>query len=209
MPAPAVAVPLTIAQPVPPRRSARPRPARPRRGAAAGRRPGTPQIPASADHVAPVTGSVPAVTVTISVGAGDPAHRDRVIAALGELIAAARPGLTTLVGAGVAVEPAPALPAPVRLYPGPRTVTLHGRPVELSRREYDLLSFLVEHPRRVFSRTHLLETVWGDLRPGTRTVDVHISRLRRKLTVQSPVITTVRGVGYRLADDAPVTAAHR
>lgn len=93
---------------------------------------------------------------------------------------------------------------PVCLDAGLRTVTHGGRPVELSRREYDLLSFLAGHPRRVFSRDRLLDEVWGGAEPGPRTVDVHVSRLRRKLGGGRPVIATVRGVGYRLADDAIV-----
>ena len=59
--------------------------------------------------------------------------------------------------------------------------------------------FLAEHRRTVFTRLQLLTAVWGHLHAGVRTVDVHIRRLRAK--VRDDVITTVRGVGYRLADD--------
>ena len=75
------------------------------------------------------------------------------------------------------------------------------RPVAFTRVEFDLLLFLGRHPRRVFTRGQLLQTVWGLSHAGERTVDVHIRRLRAKLGAV-PLITTVRGVGYRLADDA-------
>jgi DNA-binding response OmpR family regulator len=80
-----------------------------------------------------------------------------------------------------------------------------GVPARLTRREYDLLVFLCEHPRRVFSRGQLLSQVWGyDLVSGERTVDVHVRRLRVKLGERGPLIATVRGVGYRLDDAAQV-----
>ncbi len=88
---------------------------------------------------------------------------------------------------------------------GPRTATLDGRPLELSRLEYDLLLFLAERPRQVFGRKQLLAQVWGHLHTGPRTVDVHVSRLRTKLGGDREVITTVYGLGYRLADGAVVT----
>ena len=76
---------------------------------------------------------------------------------------------------------------------------LDGVPLNLTRREFDLLCFLAEHPRRVFSRSHLLQAVWGyDFAGGGRTVDVHVRRLRQKLGTRGPSISTVRGVGYRL-----------
>lgn len=92
----------------------------------------------------------------------------------------------------------------VRIDPDARTVTRGGEPVELCRREYDLLLFLADHPGRVFSRAQLLDRVWNQPFTGPRTVDVHIRRLRHKLGVKPPLITTVHGAGYRLADDAPV-----
>ena len=80
-----------------------------------------------------------------------------------------------------------------------RSVHLGSAPVELTKLEYDLLLFLAERPRTVFTRPQLLQGVWGHLHAGERTVDVHIRRLRAK--VRDDLITTVRGVGYRLADD--------
>jgi two-component system, OmpR family, response regulator MtrA len=84
------------------------------------------------------------------------------------------------------------------------SVRSYGRPVELCRREYELLLFLAEHPRQVFTRGQLLAAVWADSFTGPRTVDVHVNRLRTKLGGPTELITTVRGVGYRLADDADV-----
>ena len=72
-------------------------------------------------------------------------------------------------------------------------------PVELTLKEYQLLLFLMRHPGRVFTRADLLDYVWGsDYFGGTRTVDVHIRRLRAKTESAGDLIETVRGVGYRL-----------
>jgi len=81
-------------------------------------------------------------------------------------------------------------------------VSLGGSILELTLKEFDLLVFLVMNQGRVFSRDHLLEKVWGyDYAGGTRTVDVHIRWLRRKIEIDpsSPKrLITVRGVGYKL-----------
>ena len=79
--------------------------------------------------------------------------------------------------------------------------TIDGRPVDLTHMEHRLLRFLLTHPRRVFTREALLERVWGYQHYGaTRTVDVHVRRLRAKLGDDyGPRIQTVRSVGYRLA----------
>lgn len=79
------------------------------------------------------------------------------------------------------------------------SVTLHDRPLDLTYTEFELLKYLVQHPGRVFSREHLLTEVWGyDYYGGTRTVDVHVRRLRAKLGVEhEALIATVRNVGYR------------
>ncbi|MEV8516696.1 winged helix-turn-helix domain-containing protein [Dactylosporangium sp. NPDC051484] len=93
---------------------------------------------------------------------------------------------------------------------GSRLVLQDGAPVPLTRREYDLFLFLCEHPRRVFSRAQLLRQVWGYDMVGTeRTVDVHVRRLRVKLGDAARIIATVRGVGYRLDDDAAVQVVVR
>ncbi|WFE28604.1 winged helix-turn-helix domain-containing protein [Solwaraspora sp. WMMD791] len=85
-----------------------------------------------------------------------------------------------------------------------RTVLLDGEPLPLTRLEFDLLLHLVENPRRVFTRLQLLAAVWGYEHTGVRTVDVHIRRLRVKVG-ETPIITTVYGVGYRLSDDVRIT----
>ncbi len=81
-------------------------------------------------------------------------------------------------------------------------VTVAGRPLDLTYKEFELLRFLASHPGRVFTRPALLREVWGyDFYGGTRTVDVHIRRLRSKLGPEhESLIETVRGVGYRAAD---------
>ena len=85
-------------------------------------------------------------------------------------------------------------------------VRMKGKPVELTRKEFELLATLVGVPGRVFGREELLDLVWG--RDGfvePRTVDVHLARLRAKFAaarLPAPAIETVRGVGYRLRDAA-------
>jgi DNA-binding response OmpR family regulator len=81
-------------------------------------------------------------------------------------------------------------------------VTAEARRLDLTFKEFELLRFLAEHPGRVFSRAKLLQEVWGyDFFGGTRTVDVHVRRLRAKLGPEHEhLIETVRGVGYRAAE---------
>jgi DNA-binding response OmpR family regulator len=83
------------------------------------------------------------------------------------------------------------------------SVTVAGRPLDLTYKEFELLRFLAEHPGRVFTRPALLREVWGfDFYGGTRTVDVHVRRLRAKLGPEHEgLIETVRGVGYRTSAD--------
>ena len=83
--------------------------------------------------------------------------------------------------------------------PGGYTVRLRGRPLDLTYKEFELLKYLVHHPGRVFTRAQLLQEVWGyDYYGGTRTVDVHVRRLRAKLGIEhEQLIGTVRNVGYR------------
>lgn len=77
-------------------------------------------------------------------------------------------------------------------------IEVDGRPVRLTRREFDLLRYLVEHRHRVVSRQRLLEAVWRhDGSAETRSVDVHVSRLRVKLGPAGTQIETVIGLGYR------------
>jgi DNA-binding response OmpR family regulator len=83
-----------------------------------------------------------------------------------------------------------------------REITVDGLPVELTAREFDLLAFLVAHPRQVFSRAQLLAQVWrSEGWQGEATVTEHVHRLRQKLGLDPaarPRIRTVRGVGYQL-----------
>ena len=75
---------------------------------------------------------------------------------------------------------------------------VHGRPLDLTFKEFELLRFFASHPSRVFTREQLLSEVWGyDYFGGTRTVDVHVRRLRAKLGDLESLIGTVRNVGYR------------
>jgi DNA-binding response OmpR family regulator len=80
-------------------------------------------------------------------------------------------------------------------------VTVAGRPLDLTFKEFELLRFLAQRPGRVFTRPSLLREVWGyDFYGGTRTVDVHVRRLRAKLGPEHEhLIETVRSVGYRAA----------
>jgi len=83
-------------------------------------------------------------------------------------------------------------------------VHVGGTAVALTPKEFDLLQALVEAAGRVLSREHLLERVWGYTRGGeieSRTVDVHVRRLRAKLGDAGRRITTLKGVGYRFEDD--------
>jgi len=78
-----------------------------------------------------------------------------------------------------------------------REVGVAGEPIELRPKEFDLLAYLMQNRCIVLSRDALLESVWGyDYAGGTRTVDVHVSQLRRKLGLPD-LIRTVRGAGYK------------
>jgi len=85
--------------------------------------------------------------------------------------------------------------------PGTRTVTVEGAPLTLTHKEFELLSALADAQGRVLSREFLLDRVWGYSRAGeieSRTVDVHVRRLRVKLGSEGRRILTVKSVGYRL-----------
>ena len=81
------------------------------------------------------------------------------------------------------------------------TAKLKGRVLDLTFKEFELLKYLAQHPGRVFTRSQLLQEIWGyDYFGGTRTVDVHIRRLRSKLGPEfEAIIGTVRNVGYRFS----------
>lgn len=83
------------------------------------------------------------------------------------------------------------------------SVTVKGKPAQLTKLEFRILAFLLENPGRVFSRDKLLSGAWeGEAFVVDRTVDVHIKSIRQKLGKSRDVIETVRGSGYRLTEDS-------
>ncbi|HEX5332515.1 MAG TPA: response regulator transcription factor [Cellulomonas sp.] len=100
---------------------------------------------------------------------------------------------------GVATEPQEIMAGELVIDPGGYSARLRGRPLDLTYKEFELIKYLVQHPGRVFTRAQLLQEVWGyDYYGGTRTVDVHVRRLRAKLGPEhEQLIGTVRNVGYR------------
>ena len=176
--------------------------------------PRSPAVPSRAPHRdAYKPAAPPAIAVTLQVtlcqDVPDPA------AALRELVE----HIATMTGLAVAaptprdgarpIDAGRACADTIRLDARSRTVARLGAQIALCRREFDLLLFLAEHPGQVFTHGQLLNAVWGDTFTGPRTVDVHIRRLRHKLGTRRPLITTVRGIGYRLATAAPVAVVRR
>ncbi len=106
-------------------------------------------------------------------------------------------------------RPAPQQPAttaygPIALDPERHVVTYDRTPVTLTAKEYLLLEYFLEHRGRVLSRDALLTDVWGyRYTGGTRTVDVHVRRLREKLPFLADALTTVKQFGYMLVEPAP------
>jgi DNA-binding response OmpR family regulator len=95
---------------------------------------------------------------------------------------------------------------PVALDPARHAVTVSGQPIVLTPKEFDLLQALLESAGRVLSREYLLNRVWGYARADaieSRTVDVHVRRLRAKLGDTGSRIETVKSVGYRFGADEP------
>lgn len=90
---------------------------------------------------------------------------------------------------------------PVQLDPVSCAVLLHGEKIDIGHAEFKLLKFFLAHPERVFSRSQLLDKVWGDhVVIEERTVDVHVLRLRKALKGAESLIKTVRSVGYMLSE---------
>lgn len=86
----------------------------------------------------------------------------------------------------------------VTVYPERRRVTVGGEPVTLTYKEFEVLTYLLRHPGMVISRDRLMREIWGfDFQGESRTVDMHIRTLRKKLAGASDLIQTVRGAGYR------------
>jgi len=102
-------------------------------------------------------------------------------------------------GSGSAALPDVSQLGPVMLSRSGREVRVDGREVDLTQREFDLLEYLLRHAGHVVTRDQLLETVWGFRSPGeTRTVEVHVAQLRKKLD-RPGLIRTVRGLGYKVS----------
>jgi two-component system phosphate regulon response regulator PhoB len=92
---------------------------------------------------------------------------------------------------------------PLTIYEDEYRAVLHGEDLGLTLTEFELLRYLVRHPRKAFTRQQLLETIWKDAMMVTeRTVDAHIKNLREKLGGFARHIQTVRGVGYRFVEEA-------
>jgi DNA-binding response OmpR family regulator len=87
----------------------------------------------------------------------------------------------------------------LRVDPGEHTASIEGQPLELTPKEFDLLTLLVSHPGRAFARDYLLDRVWGAEYGGleTRTVDTHILRLRKKLGSTAPCTASAGSSPYR------------
>jgi phosphate regulon transcriptional regulator PhoB len=157
----------------------------------------------------PATQSIPIVMLTargdevdrvlgLELGADDyvvkPFSPRELVARIRAVLRRARPSAATT----------PIVVGRLTIDPATHTVTVDGAPVALTRKEFDLLRALVEARGRVLSREFLLDHVWGYTAAGeieSRTVDVHVRRLRQKLGVEGPRIGTVTGVGYRLETD--------
>jgi phosphate:Na+ symporter len=77
-----------------------------------------------------------------------------------------------------------------------RTVTIDGQPISLTRTEFDLLYQLLAHRNHVLSRQQLMDTVWADVIVTERTVNVHVTRLRKKLGLYAQNIVSRTGFGY-------------
>jgi phosphate regulon transcriptional regulator PhoB len=160
-------------------------------------------------HADPATAGVPIIMLTakadevdrvvgLEMGADDyvvkPFSPKELVARVRAVLRRARPGeVARPLGAGG-----------VSLDAARHVVAVDGRPVELTPKEFDLLHALLEAAGRVLSREHLLNRVWGYVHADeieSRTVDVHIRRLRAKLGAEERRITTVKGVGYRFEAD--------
>jgi hypothetical protein len=181
-----------------------PRPARDRQAAS----PLAAPRPATARPAAPAQPVRVAVEVTVTgqgavtLGA-EIADQFRSLAAALAIQASAHADVSVTAAIALGGDRA-ATPAPVaangrlRVYPEQRLAMLAGAPLDLTRREFDLLVYLARQPGRVFTRTQLLQSVWGHtFVSGERTVDVHVRRIRGKLGDAEGLIGTVRGVGYR------------
>ncbi len=84
------------------------------------------------------------------------------------------------------------------LDPGTREVLVDGKPIELTTFEFDILELLMQGAGRVVSRDNLMESLYNrKATPFDRSIDMHVSHLRRKLEASRPLIKTIRGMGYQ------------
>jgi two-component system, OmpR family, alkaline phosphatase synthesis response regulator PhoP len=161
----------------------------------------------------PETAAIPIIMLTargeeaeriagLELGADDyvtkPFSPGELVARVGALLRRAK---TAAPGAGAG---APAIEyGPIRLDVQRHLVTVDGAEVKLTAKEFLLLQYLMEHRGRLVSRDVLLRDVWGyQFTGGTRTVDVHVRRLREKIALLAGAITTIKQFGYRLEDPA-------
>ncbi|MEC0246832.1 response regulator transcription factor [Paenibacillus chitinolyticus] len=124
---------------------------------------------------------------------------------LRELIARVRALCRRLDKSGNGEEPAVLTIGELSLHPEQRLVSLRGTALTLTPKEFDLLALLLSNLKRAFSREELLDLVWGmEYAGGTRTVDIHVQRLRTKLgEPYQHVLQTVYGVGYKAVGEVP------
>lgn len=116
-----------------------------------------------------------------------------------ELAARVKAVLRRAARAPFADKSAPLAAGDLLLDPAQRSLRVNGVLVELRAQEFELLAVFVGRPGQVFSRERLLDLAWGfDFYGQTRTVDVHVAQLRRKITASRARIVTVTGVGYKL-----------
>ncbi|WP_308258287.1 winged helix-turn-helix domain-containing protein [Saccharothrix obliqua] len=150
---------------------------------------------------------VTSVDVTVVIRLSAPTGQ--VVDTAAQLAEALRAALD-LSAADVVVDlPVPRAEPELRILVDSRRVLHRGVTVELTRLEFDLLHHLCTHPRQVHRRTSLMNSVWGTTTfVDTRTVDVHVRRIRRKLGDAASIITTVRGVGYRVDNPMAVSVEH-
>ncbi len=121
-----------------------------------------------------------------------------------EIVARVRAVLRRASKAAAAPNGGPAAAVPLSVDEATRRATVNGKPLDLTRVEFDLLACLLAAPGRVFTRAQLIDKVWGDGFAITdRTIDSHVKGLRRKVSDAggaAGLVETVRGVGYRVSD---------
>jgi DNA-binding response OmpR family regulator len=116
--------------------------------------------------------------------------------------AAARPYAPSQTSSPAPDKPAPLIRGPLRIALAEHSAQLNGQEIDLTPKEFDLLALLASHPGWVFKREVLLQQIWGESYEGfDRTIDNHITRLRKKLGPLGEKIETVWGIGYRFKAD--------